>query len=40
MKTILICGYRDWSYDLYKLLESYSHLDFRDKQLIYFDDKN
>jgi len=35
MKTILICGYRDWSYDLYKLLETYSHLDFKDKQLIY-----
>ena len=40
MKNILICGYRDWSYDLYKLLETYSHLDFRDKNLIYLDDKN
>jgi len=38
MKTILICGYRDWSYDIYKNL---SEQDIKfDYNLIYIDDKD
>ena len=40
MKNIFLCGYRDWSYNLYKLLETYSHLDFKNKNLIYVSDKD
>ena len=34
MRNILICGYRDWSYDIYKLLKAY------DYNVTYVDDKD
>ena len=34
MSKVLICGYRDWSYELYSKLESY------DYDVVYVDDKD
>tara|TARA_R100000008_G_C3560563_1_gene155892 strand:- start:33 stop:695 length:663 start_codon:yes stop_codon:yes gene_type:complete len=34
MKKVIVCGYRDWSYELYSKLESY------DYDVVYIDDKD